>query len=121
MNYEEFVTDMKECVFQELHDKGVDTEEEFDEKLHEYLHDIVNDKILLLDLSDIDDIVHDYGISKAISNYIENFGELHQSSDEHWGSNVYTPSLLYHIVFEGILDNVYIDYSALWVEYQLRI
>ena len=106
------ICEMKELTFQELWNYYVTTEEQFQDKIHDILSEEINNQISKMQLVEIDEIVHNYGISKAISLHINNFGELYSSPEEHWGKDAYTPGLVYQIIFEGVMD------SELWDEYQ---
>ena len=105
MNFQLLKNEVKELIFQELFE-DVSTKEQYEDKVHDIIHNELEREIGYLSLKEIDEIISDYGLSKAISEEMNSYGCLN-CNEEH---DSYSPSILYTIT----KNNLDVTWDTYW-------
>jgi len=92
MTFSTFKQHVQDKVFQELFE-DVFNQEQYEDEVHDIIHNELNREISYLSLKEIDEIIAEYGLSKAISEEMDSFGCLNCSEEY----DSYSPSILYTI------------------------
>lgn len=118
MDFNLLKSEVRELVFQELSHQECEllsnlisgmTEEQFDDRLHDILHNELDREIGYLSLKEIEEVIIDFGLNEALYIAMSNCG-LCASPVESYGENVYSPAILYQAVLENI--------SITWDDYK---
>ena len=101
--FNNYIQDINEEIFKQIMDYEPQNEEEYDNELDNLKHEIVDNEVCVkTDKEDIEELVYVYGITKAIANYINEWGSFENIPQNSFGGREYSMTLLYNIVNNDI-------------------